>query len=60
MPPFGPLYRQRIFVDASLVNEPQIVFNGGTHMDAIAMRYADFAAIARPIVGQFSERVVVG
>jgi prolyl-tRNA editing enzyme YbaK/EbsC (Cys-tRNA(Pro) deacylase) len=34
-----------IFVDRTLAAEPQIVFNGGTHHDAIAMRYADFALI---------------
>jgi Ala-tRNA(Pro) deacylase len=56
MPPFGPLYRQRVFVDESLVDEPQIVFNGGTHADAICMAYDDFAAVARPTVGYFAVR----
>jgi Ala-tRNA(Pro) deacylase len=57
MPPFGPLYRQRVFVDQALAVEPRIVFEAGTHGDAIAMRYADFAAITKPIVGRFSMRV---
>ena len=35
MPPFGPLYDQRVYVDTSLVDEPEIVFNAGTHADAI-------------------------
>lgn len=56
MPPFGPLYKQRVFVDESLAGEEQIVFNGGTHADAICMRYADFAALAKPVVGRFAER----
>jgi len=56
MPPLGPLYKQRVFVDATLAAEAKIVFNGGTHVDAICMRYADFAAITRPIVGRFAER----
>src|SRR6187397_1129336 len=43
MPPFGPLYRQRVFVDESLTEEEEIVFNGGSHTDAICMRYGDFA-----------------
>jgi Ala-tRNA(Pro) deacylase len=55
MPPFGPLYGQRVFVDATLVEEPEVVFNGGTHCDAIRMRYADFAAAAQPIVGRFAD-----
>ncbi len=56
MPPFGPLYGHRVFVDAALAAEPQIVFNAGTHRDAMRMRYADFAAAARPTVGRFAER----
>ena len=54
MPPLGPLYKQRIFVDQALAAEPLIAFEAGTHGDAIAMRYADFAAITKPIVGRFS------
>ena len=57
MPPFGPLYRQRVFVDEALTRETEIVFNrGGTHADAICMRYDDFASLARPIVGRFATR----
>jgi Ala-tRNA(Pro) deacylase len=56
MPPLGPLYRQRVFVDASLAAEPAIAFNGGTHTDAIAMRFDDFAAVAGPVVGRFAAR----
>lgn len=56
MPPFGPLYRQRVYVDEALTREEQIVFNGGTHADAICMRYNDFAALTRPVVGRFSAR----
>lgn len=55
MPPFGPMYGHRVFVDAALAAEPEIVFNAGTHRDAIRMRYADFAAAAKPTVGRFAE-----
>jgi Ala-tRNA(Pro) deacylase len=51
MPPFGDLYLQRVFVDQSLVGEPDMVFNAGTHVDCIRMHYGDFAAIAHPTVG---------
>jgi Ala-tRNA(Pro) deacylase len=53
MPPFGTLYLQRVFVDQSLVGEAEMVFNAGTHVDAIRMHYWDFAELARPIVGVF-------
>ena len=51
MPPFGDLYLQRVFVDQSLVGEPDMVFNAGTHVDCIRMHYGDFAAVAHPTVG---------
>ncbi len=56
MPPLGPLYNQPVFVDIALAAEPQVVFNGGTHGDAVCMRYDDYAAIARPVVGSFAMR----
>lgn len=56
MPPLGPLYRQRVFVDETLAAEDRIVFNAGTHRDAVSMRYEDFAALAHAIVGRFAHR----
>jgi Ala-tRNA(Pro) deacylase len=53
MPPFGTLYFQRVFVDKSLVGETEMVFNAGTHTDAIRMHYEDFAVVANPVVGVF-------
>lgn len=58
MPPFGPLFRQRVFVDERLAAEDQIAFNAGTHRDAVSMRYDDFARLTRPTVGQFAGRSV--
>jgi Ala-tRNA(Pro) deacylase len=58
MPPFGPLFRQRVFVDERLAAEDQIAFNAGTHRDAVSMRYDDFARLTRPTVGRFSGRAV--
>jgi Ala-tRNA(Pro) deacylase len=55
MPPFGPLYGQPVYVDVALAEEPEIVFNAGTHTQAIRMRWADFSASVRPIVGAFAE-----
>jgi Ala-tRNA(Pro) deacylase len=54
MPPFGALYHQRVFVDQGLVGEAQMVFNAGTHTDAIRMHYGDFADLSRPVVGAFA------
>jgi Ala-tRNA(Pro) deacylase len=59
MPPLGPLYRQRVFVDETLAAEDQIVFNAGTHKDAVSMRFEDFAALTHPVVGKFAQRPLV-
>jgi Ala-tRNA(Pro) deacylase len=58
MPPFGNLYFQRVFVDQSLVGDPEMVFNAGTHTDAIRMHYADFAELAHPVAGALSRPMV--
>jgi Ala-tRNA(Pro) deacylase len=55
MPPFGPLYGQTVYVDAVLALEPRVVFNAGTHRDALAMRWNDFVRMVNPIVGRFAE-----
>ena len=53
MPPFGAVFGHRVFVERCLVGEPEMVFNAGTHTDAIRMHYGDFAELAKPTVGQF-------
>jgi len=54
MPPFGNLYGIDIFVDESLTRDNEIVFNACTHVDAIRMKYEDFARLAHPRVGAFA------
>ena len=55
MPPFGNLYGLEVYVDLSLTADEEIVFQGGTHHDAIKMRYEDFAALASPTVEEFHQ-----
>ena len=56
MPPFGfgGQFLHRVFVDGSFVGEPEMVFNAGTHTDAIRMHYRDFADLVHPLVGCIS------
>jgi Ala-tRNA(Pro) deacylase len=54
MPPLGPLYRQAVFVDASLTADPEIAFNAGSHREAIRMPYGEFQRLVRPTVAEFS------
>ena len=56
MPPFGQLYNLPVYVDESLAADEEIVFNGGTHRDAIRMKYADFEKLARARMGSFAEK----
>ena len=56
MPPLGPLYGQRVFADKSLAQDPEIVFNAGTHTDAIRMAFDDFVRLVNPVIGEFGIR----
>lgn len=53
MPPFGNLKRLPVYVDRSLTEDEEIVFQAGTHSDAIRMRYWDVAALVFPVVAKF-------
>jgi len=54
-PPFGNLYGMDTWVDRSLYESEEIVFNAGTHTDAVRMKYSDYARLAKPRVASFSE-----
>ena len=53
MPPFGNLYGLDVYVDQSLTDDEEIVFQAGTHSEAIRMRYWDFAGLVFPVVAEF-------
>jgi Ala-tRNA(Pro) deacylase len=42
------LFGQRVLVDKTLARDPEIVFNGGTHHDAIRMPYGEFERLSAP------------
>ena len=50
MPPFGNLYDLPTYVDKSLAEQDYIVFEAGTHTDAIKMSYRDYEKIVKPKV----------
>ena len=54
-PPFGSLYGMETLVDRSLAQSDEIVFNAGSHTDALRMKYADYANLTKPRVGNFGE-----
>lgn len=53
IPPFGPMFGQPTFVDRIIAQDEEVVFHAGTHVEAVRMRYADFAALSSPLVGDF-------
>ncbi len=57
MPPFGNLYNLDVYVDKSLTEDREIVFNAGTHVDTVNMNYQDFAALVKPIIAEFGKHV---
>ena len=50
MPPFGNLYGLTTYVDKDLAEQDYIVFEAGTHTDAIKMSYRDYEKIVQPKV----------
>jgi len=53
MPPFGNLYNMQVYVDQSLTTDEKIVFQAGTHYEAVKLRYTDFAKLVHPTVAEF-------
>jgi Ala-tRNA(Pro) deacylase len=54
MPPFGSLYGLPVYVDPALAADEEIVFQAGTHRDALRMHYEDFARLASPQVAEIA------
>jgi Ala-tRNA(Pro) deacylase len=54
MPPLGPLYGQRVYVDKKLTQDSEVVFNAGSHHDAIRMSYREFERLSQATVAEFS------
>jgi Ala-tRNA(Pro) deacylase len=50
MPPFGNLYGLTTYVDEHLAEQDYIVFEAGTHTDAIKMSYRDYEKVVQPKV----------
>jgi Ala-tRNA(Pro) deacylase len=56
MPPFGSLYHLPVYVDESLSADEEILFNAGTHREAIRMKYLDFERLAKPTICAFASK----
>ena len=54
MPPFGALFDIPVYCDVRLAAEPYILFNAGTHRDAIHISAPDYLRVAGPAIIQFA------
>src|SRR5262249_12326962 len=57
MPPFGNLYGLPTYVDKSLSEQNYIVFEAGTHTDAIKISYHDYENIVKPKMADLAIKV---
>ena len=57
MPPLGDVYRLPVWVAEPLSQDLEIVFNGGSHTDAVRVRYDEYARLVRPQVACISQRL---
>jgi len=53
-PPFGNLWNLPTLVDEHLAADQEIVFQAGTHRQAIRMRYADYQSLVKPQVADLA------
>jgi Ala-tRNA(Pro) deacylase len=54
VPPFGRLFGLLVFVDPSVLDQPEIVVPGGDHRTAVRLRTTEFLRVAEPRVGAFA------
>src|SRR5213594_2124467 len=57
MPPFGNLYGLPTYVEKRLAQEDYIVFEAGTHTDAIKISYRDCERIVKPRVEDLAVKI---
>lgn len=53
-PPFGNLYELPTLVDRHLAEDEVIVFQAGTHREALRISYVDFARLTKPTVADLA------
>lgn len=54
MPPFGNLFGMPVVVSTTLAEDPEIVFNAGSHQIAFEMAFEDFRGLVEPTIASFT------
>ena len=56
-PPIGRMYNMQTLMDESVMSDDQVIFQAGTHDDAITMSLADYRRAAMPEVAHFGRHI---
>jgi Ala-tRNA(Pro) deacylase len=54
MPPFGDVFNLPVLVDRELAERHFIVFNIGTHTDAVRISFEDYRKLVNPLIGRLT------
>ena len=54
MPPFGNLYNLEVWVDQVITENDHIVFQAGSHVETLRIKWGDYARLVNPRVADFS------
>jgi Ala-tRNA(Pro) deacylase len=54
MPPFGSLYKIRVFVDEMVTEVDDLCFNAGSHEQILRMDCSDYLKLEQPAIGSFA------
>jgi Ala-tRNA(Pro) deacylase len=54
MPPFGNLFGVPAYLDRSIEEDEEIVFNAGTHSLTAKLAFEDFVRLTNPSIGEFT------
>jgi len=57
MPAFGNLYNLEVWVDKVLAENQSIVFQAGSHVETLRIKYEDYVRLVNPKVGDFGVHV---
>jgi Ala-tRNA(Pro) deacylase len=59
-PPIGAIFGIPTVMDESLAGAEQVMFQAGSHQEAVSMRMDDFRRIAQPGIAHFTRPMVQG
>jgi Ala-tRNA(Pro) deacylase len=56
MPPFGNLYNLQVYIDHALTRVPHLVFQAGSHREAMMIPTSDYLRLVLPMIGDFTQQ----